>query len=162
MINFRQVSSKYFISGGWEDITRDPELLTYHRIGAVLDLQYTETDAESMPYDCAVACAEFDIQYEWIPFSDIDTYAPSYLSDIFEEAHSVLNEFEEEFPKHKILVKCGMGTSRSPSALIYHLCKRDSLPYQEVLSALRNAEYNKPLGVSPNPAFAAFLRKEFP
>lgn len=165
MINFRQVTPKYYLSGGWSNIKEDPTLLSYYNIKAVLDLQFVGDEGDASAWQVHQNLEPVSIEYTYLDMPDITTYNPAELDDLFEIGHEILTTYETSYPKagHKILVKCGMGNSRSPAMLAYHLCKKDDISYQAVINMFKDAEEGVSfIGSQPNEQFAAVLRKRFP
>jgi len=166
MINFRPTDyPKIYLSGGWENIANDPEFLFSQNIKAVLDLQYTVNDAASLPMTVRDALSEWDIEYTYYPFEDTENYSASALEESLSNMSLVLNEWEEKYPRRNqhILIKCGAGVSRSPTAYLYYMCNRYGGSYLSRLWELRWEEEGwTQFGSSPNVAFHSFLKKKFP
>lgn len=164
MLNYRRINRKYCLSGGWSDIETDPDFLNDEGIAAVLDLQFTPDDDKGMALFLKDELDVYGIKYYSFPFADSETYTPNQLKHLFKSFDAILTDLENNLLKRQsILVKCGAGVSRSPAALLYHLCKQNDTSYVEELWNMREAEEGlTEFGVSLNVAFHTYLKTTFP
>jgi protein-tyrosine phosphatase len=164
MLNLRQIDNKFHISGGWTDVPKDAAFLKQFGFRAVLDLQHTPENFNPINAQfISGILKEHDIDYKYLLMNDGDNADPSSLFDTGEE---ILGEWDEQFDKRndKILVKCGVGVSRSVAMLANYYCMRDSVTYREAIARIQVADrYNQGgLPISPASQFIEYLRKQFP
>jgi len=165
MLNFHQIDNKFCLSGGWTNIEKDALWLKINNIKAVLELQFTP--------DFGPAYTQlFEYIKEELSKSNIEYFAvPMYdgpnsdIESIFDTTYEKLQEWEHQFNKRfeKILVKCGVGVSRSVATLIHYYCVRDRLTYDEALFRVQRADYSgELLPISIERFFDLYLRTKFP
>lgn len=164
VLNLRKIESKFYLSGGWQNIEKDVEYLADNGFKAVIDVQFTPDD-EVDTNDILEMLADEGIAYQSIWMYDSDYNQD--LDGILNTSAEYLTEADEYFinKKDKILVKCGAGVSRSAAILINYLCQSRRLTFDEALNYVRNQEqknFDYMLGVSLEPSFACRLRQKYP
>lgn len=164
MLNLRPIDNKFYLSGGWVDVPKDASWLEFHHFRAVLDLQFT-------PFDFSLKSSntvrdmldEQGIKYLAVPMSDDEN---NDLDSLFEITNNQLSQWDELYKesRDKILVKCGVGISRSVSVLISYYCQRDRLTYTEAKARIASHDqYNYgglPIGIELN--IDQYLRIRYP
>jgi hypothetical protein len=170
MLNAKKVDKKFWISGGWQDIERDIEWLKTENIRAILDMQYTPSDDPNLYRYVAGLVREEGILYHNILIYDGDY---NYnVGELFDEGADYLEKCDKGFTdkKDRILVKCGVGASRSVAMYLNYICKRDSLDLIEAFTNLQNAEDSWALlngganfyPAMPDISFITYLAKKYP
>jgi protein-tyrosine phosphatase len=164
MLNLRPIDNKFYLSGGWTDVPKNAKWLDFNHFRAVLDLQFTPDDytLKSMSF-IRDTLNELNINYSAVPMGDGEN--PN-LNELFNIASNILEDWDVRFTekRHKILVKCGVGVSRSVAVLIDYYCKRDRLTYTEAKIRIANVDrYNYGgMPISINPIFEIYLRTKYP
>lgn len=161
MLNFRKID-RFYLSGGWDNLPENINLLKLNKIKAVLDLQFI-SQKESETASRYIKEKLGDIQYYALAMYDSEFN--NDLGAILDFGHECLEKLEEKFPNKNdgILVKCAAGISRSPAMLINHLCISRRMNYAEALNYLRDKESAQGIdfGSSPNEFFAQYLREKY-
>jgi protein-tyrosine phosphatase len=164
VLNLRHIEGKFYLSGGWVDVPKDVLWLKTNRFRAILDLQFSPSDySQKSHHYISEILQEAGIEYLALPMNDGET--PN-LENLYEVAANQLAAWDEKYNKRgeKILVKCGVGVSRSVSILIYYYCIRDRLTFTEARAKVRRADnYNYGgLPISIDQIFEIFLKTKFP
>lgn len=166
MLNLRQIDSKFLLSGGWVDVPKDTAWLEQVGIKAVLDLQFTKDafNFRSQSKYIENECLSHHIDYVAIPLDD----GPNEdVERVFGQAYETLYEWENLYTGKgdHILIKCGVGVSRSPAVLTYYYCKRDKISFVEARERFKFSDYmnsNAGLPISMAYFFEKFLKERFP
>jgi hypothetical protein len=169
MLNARRVDSKFWISGGWQDIERDIQWAKTENIRAILDLQYTSDDDQNIASYIRDLLADEGIEYYNILMYDGDWNTD--LPAIFLEGENRLELWDTKFTgkKDRILIKCGAGCSRSVAQYLNYICYRDKFDVKDVYGNLVDYEakwalVNSPRNFypsSPDPCFTSYLKKKY-
>lgn len=163
MLNFRQIDSRICLSGGWTDVPVDAKWLASQGIEFVLDLQFTPDSYLPENEDfIRVTLWNNKIEYKTILMYDGDN---DNIERIFEDSHNILTDWETKFSNRwsKILIKCGVGVSRSPAVLINHLCIRDRLNYGEARWRIAsNDNHMVAPPISIDRFFEVYLKTKYP
>lgn len=164
MYNFRQVDKQFFLSGGWQNLPEDVKFLEENRIEAVLDLQFTPADDETAPAGVNAALATVGIDFAYLTMYDVTLFGTDMgydIEDAFIKGIKVLTEFAEKYDR--VLVKCGVGMSRSPAMLAAYLCDSNkSANYDEAIAYIRKHEpATVDMKADPSPRFRDILRKVY-
>lgn len=146
------------------DVPKDAIWLDFNHFRAVLDLQFTPDDfTEKSHTFIRDILDDKGIKYLAVPMTDDGN---NDLDRLFTVTSNQLEFWDGEFQekRSKILVKCGVGVSRSVAVLIDYLCKRDRLTYAEAKSKIANVDkYNyggMPIGIDSMIEF--YLRARYP
>lgn len=165
MLNFRQIDRRFVLSGGWVDVPKDAIWLREMDIKYVLDLQFTpDTYLLANEMFIREQLEKQGIGYHVTPMTDDDNNY--HLGDIFDSTNALLQDWEEKIKDkrfEKILIKCGVGVSRSPAVLINHFCERYRLSFVESRDKLRRMDVQVAVvPISINPVFQLYLQSKFP
>lgn len=139
LINFRHIDGKFWLSGGWYDVPEDTKWLSHVGFRAVLDLQHLPgTDPVSIA-TVAMYCTNNEILYHAIEMEDGENKA---LDKLYENAYDVLTSWDTMLDgfSDKILIKCGVGVSRSVSVYIYYLCMSRNWNFTQAYNFVRDRE----------------------
>src|SRR6185369_2541926 len=131
MINLRPIDNKFYLSGGWTDVPKEAHWLQFNHFRAVLDLQFTPDDFTEKSHQFVKETLEdLGIRYLAVPMWDDEN---ADLNQLYTITGNQLEFWDGEYhnSRDKILVKCGVGVSRSVSVLIDYYCKRDRLTYSD-------------------------------
>jgi len=163
MLNLRPVDDKFYLSGGWTDVPEDGKWLKLNNFRAVLDLQFTPDDytARSFQY-IKDELQDLSIEYFAVPMTDGENYDLDYT---FRATSNQLEFWDGQFTERrdKILVKCGVGVSRSVAVLIDYFCKRDRLTYTEAkIRVSKPDRFFSMLPVGIHPDLEWYLRNRYP
>lgn len=164
MLNLRPVDDKFYLSGGWTDVPEDAKWLKFNNFRGILDLQFTPDDytAKSFHY-IKDELEDLSINYFAVPMTDGENNDLDYT---FRATSNQLELWDGEFThrRDKILVKCGVGVSRSVAVLIDYFCKRDRLTFTEAkIRVSKPDQFNLsilPIGI--NPALEQYLHSRYP
>lgn len=164
MINLRPIDDKFYLSGGWIDVPSDVKWLNLNHFRAILDLQFTPDDYSHKSHQFVKDTVEnLSIKYLAVPMTDGENYD---LKDLYTVTSNQLEFWDGEFTnrRDKILIKCGVGVSRSVSVLIDYYCKRDRLTYTEAKARISNVDrYNHGgLPISIDIVLAEHLKEQYP
>jgi hypothetical protein len=164
MINFRPIDNKFCLSGGWIDVPKDAKWLKINGFRAILELQFTQIDyTDKSFYFIRDTLEDLSIEYFAVPMNDGENYN---INRLFEITRNQLQEWDSKFTRNrdKILVKCGVGVSRSVAVLIDYYCYRDRLTYSEAKIKISNVDkYNYGgLPISIEETFVRFLKSKYP
>lgn len=162
MLNLRPID-KFILSGGWEYIYYDVQRLKNLGVVAVLDLQFTPED-QGLAYAATTeACQDAGIAYKVVRMRD-DEFNRD-IENLFARTYNILDIWADEFPgeDQKILVKCGVGTSRSPAVLINYYCVANRWTFTEAKQYIEDAEADwSQLGLALDPFFTYTLKNMYP
>jgi hypothetical protein len=143
MFNYRDIDDKFAISGGWANPYRNAQFLTEKGITAVVDLQYDPLDWIKEAENIERMLASKGIAYLHIPMFDGPNKG---LKHIYEKGYKFISE---HYPNGRVLVKCAMGLSRSPSMLAYWYCKNRGMSFPEAHDLIYTAS-GEPKEISYN------------
>lgn len=143
---------------------KDAKWLKLNRFRAVLDLQFTPTDYSKKSHNfIRDTLEEQSIEYLPVPMNDGEN---SNIESLFEVGYNQLADWDEKFTlrNEKILVKCGVGVSRSVAMLIYYYCVRDRLTYTEakIRISAKDIDNYGGLPISIDMMLEIFLKSKFP
>lgn len=158
MLNVRQVTPKFILAGGWQNVPEDTLRLAEQNIGAVLDLQFNPFDdvRTSVPF-ISEELGKYGILYTYRQVYDGDF--GQNMVEFWKDTNSVLNSFITMLPADKyIVIKCSGGMSRSPSTLIAFLIST-GLTYEEAYSIVRSSDKSAAWPIGILPFFTSELRK---
>lgn len=164
MLNLRQVDDKFVLSGGWTDVPEDAKFLARFHFKAVLDVQFTaENFIEHTVAFIEKHLKEVGIEYFALPMVDGEN---SNLGRIFDITRRQLEIWDEKYTNKndRILVKCGVGVSRSVACLIHYYCTRDRLRYTEAKRRIASVDRKNygGLPISIDGALEKELKRMFP
>lgn len=169
MLNLRNIDGKFNLSGGWVDVPEDVKWLSSAGFVAVLDLQFTKllSSAEDFRIQSKFigdTCLSKGIDYQAIQMNDGFN---SNLGEIFNAAYQHLDIWDKLFvgKRDRILIKCGVGVSRSPSILIYYYCRRDNISFKEARDRISSTDWqitNMGLPIYISQEFEMWLKERFP
>lgn len=166
MLNYRRIDRKFSISGGWQDVPEDIDYLKDENIVAILDLQFTDNDSQAPVSYCYEQCQKAGIDYRALRMDDGETENTVQAMDIFQVGVEIIESLVEKYPdkKQRILIKCGVGVSRSPAMFIAYLCQTERWTYDEAKQVLDDSEWDLmetgelTLATSLNPFFKYVLQ----
>lgn len=166
LFNIRPVDSKFWLSGGWADVPEDSKWLALNEFRAVLDLQFVPPVDTYFYASSGYIKDELEkqgINYLAIPMADGEN--PN-LKSIFEVGYNQIIDWDEKFThrRDKILIKCGVGVSRSVAMLINYYCVKERLTFTESREKIRRVErFNGVLlPISIDSVLEQFLRNSYP
>lgn len=164
MLNIRPIDGTFYLSGGWIDVPKDARRLNLNFFRAVLDLQFTPDDFTTKSNAFIKdTLSDAGIEYTAIPMYDGDN---NNLITIFDVTYNQLHAWKERFkgPRDKILVKCGVGVSRSVAVLINYYCAEERLTFTEAKQRIGNVDkYNYGgLPISIHPDLEHYLHGRYP
>lgn len=164
MLNLRQIDNKFVLSGGWTDVPKDAQWLAKNNFKAVLDLQFTPDNFTPKLYKF-VEDSLREVNIEYYPLPMVDGDSPN-LDRIFTLATTQLELWDQRYVGRfeKILVKCGVGVSRSVSCLIHYYCSRDRISYSEAKERITRVDKTAYAGlpISVHPELERRLKTLFP
>jgi len=112
-------------------------------------------------FDIVIRLSE-DFNKKPISYNDIEFYNFElednllFSKEIIEYSKTIYDIIETN-PDKRILIHCNEGRSRSVSVIIYYICRKYHLTYEEALDIVKK---KKP-DIGPNDGFANALRKLF-
>lgn len=164
MLNLRGIDGKFYLSGGWVDVPNDAKWLQLNEFRAVLDLQFTKDDYFPKSAQFIKDTLEYvGIDYYAIPMND---GLNQNIDSLFEVGYNILDDWDKKYThrRDKILVKCGVGVSRSVAMLANYYCTRDRLTFTEARSRIQRIDkFNSgglPIMIADELDF--YLRNEYP
>ncbi len=157
MNNFRDVTTRFSLSGHFADVAPEAEFLAWKNVVGVLDLAFEPDDdeLEPTPVEIEAALTRYNIDYLAIPMWDGSNNDD--LAEIYARGREVISAWEAQHPDGRILVKCFMGRSRSASMLISYLCATEDLRYIEAFELV-----NETGEIGLSTAFEDHLERRYP